>query len=116
MVFFPLTIYYYPSCLNFKYLSSTDYRGVEVLCCAAHPLTHQLVLNGFFPASPVKPRMAVSIHLLDFYFSLLERSGDAVTAMSAALRTFYSRRGFPIIDDSVWQPVSSYSPRVLLLL
>ena len=63
------------------------------------------MLNGFFLASPVKPRMAVSIHLLDFYFALLERSGDAITAMSAALRTFYSRRGFSIIDDSVKLPM-----------
>jgi hypothetical protein len=84
---------------------SVDYQGVDVLCCAAHPVTHGLVLNGFFPTSPVKPRMAVSIHLLDFYFALLERSGDAVTAMSAALRTFYSRRGFPIIDNSVNLPI-----------
>ncbi|KAI0259639.1 hypothetical protein BC834DRAFT_833182, partial [Gloeopeniophorella convolvens] len=59
-----------------------------------------LVKNGHFPASPTLPRVSVSIPLLDLYFSLLERSGDAVTALSAALRTLYSKRGFEFIDDS----------------
>ncbi|KAG6887512.1 hypothetical protein C0992_011981 [Termitomyces sp. T32_za158] len=45
-----------------------------------------------------EPRMAISVHLLDFYRALFERSCDAVNAMASALNTFYSRRGFVVLD------------------
>ncbi|KAI0669310.1 hypothetical protein C8Q78DRAFT_1095812 [Trametes maxima] len=60
---------------------------------------YSLVRNGLFPTSPSQPRIAVSIDLLDFYFALFERSADAVTALAGALKTLYTRRGFPIVND-----------------
>lgn len=45
--------------------------------------------------------MAVSIDLLDFYSALFDRSADAVTALAGALKSLYSRRGFPILNNKV---------------
>ena len=45
--------------------------------------------------------MAVSIDLLDLYSALFDRSADAVTALAGALKTMYSRRGFPILNSKV---------------
>lgn len=45
--------------------------------------------------------MAVSIHLLDFYCALFERSCEAVNALAAALHSFYTQRGFDVLDISV---------------
>lgn len=45
--------------------------------------------------------MAVSIHLLDFYQALFERSCDAVNAMASALNSFYNRRGFILLNQNV---------------
>ncbi|KAG6819938.1 hypothetical protein H0H93_007262 [Arthromyces matolae] len=61
-------------------------------------LTDVLISNGLFPTAPSHPRMAVSVHLLDFYHTLFERSCDAVNAMAAALNTFYKKRGFVMIN------------------
>ncbi|KAJ6462576.1 hypothetical protein C8R45DRAFT_841653 [Mycena sanguinolenta] len=55
-----------------------------------------LVQHGVFPATPTRPRTAVSIDLLVLYRSLFERSCDAITALAAALHTTYTRRGFRI--------------------
>ncbi|KAI0706515.1 hypothetical protein C8Q76DRAFT_629740 [Earliella scabrosa] len=59
---------------------------------------NSLVRNGLFPTAPTHPRMAVSIDLLDFYFALFEKSADAITALAGALKTFYQRRGFSILN------------------
>ncbi|EMD34765.1 hypothetical protein CERSUDRAFT_54749 [Gelatoporia subvermispora B] len=64
------------------------------------PLPHALVASGMFPTAPSQPRTAVSIDLLDFYLALFERSGDAVTALARALRNFYTRRGWRILDST----------------
>jgi hypothetical protein len=45
--------------------------------------------------------MAISIDLLEFYHALFERSCDAVNAMAAALHSFYSRRGFHMLNSKV---------------
>ena len=45
--------------------------------------------------------MAISIDLLDLYSALFDRSADAVTALAAALKTMYKRRGFPILNSKV---------------
>ena len=45
--------------------------------------------------------MAVSIELLDFYRALFERSCDAITAIAAALHTFYTRRGYVLLTKKV---------------
>lgn len=78
-----------------------DHEFVEFMYCPNHPLQEQIVRCGFFPTSPTGPRMAVSIRLLEFYYALFEKSGDAVMALSAALKNFYIRCGFPVVTDSV---------------
>lgn len=45
--------------------------------------------------------MAVSIDILNFYHALFERSCDAVNAMAGAMNTFYTRRGFVLLDKHV---------------
>lgn len=45
--------------------------------------------------------MAISIDFLDFYGALFERSCDAVNAMAAALNTFYTRRGYFLVNPKV---------------
>lgn len=54
-----------------------------------------------FPTSPVEPRMAVSLELLEFYHALFQRSADAVTAVASALHTFYGQRGWDTLDSAV---------------
>ncbi|KAJ7660339.1 hypothetical protein DFH06DRAFT_989269 [Mycena polygramma] len=49
--------------------------------------------------SPTKPKTGVSIDLLDVYRALFERSCDAITALAAALRTIYDRRGFFVVSQ-----------------
>lgn len=46
--------------------------------------------------------MAVSVDLLEFYFALFQRSGDAITAIAGALHAFYERRGFPVLNTKVY--------------
>ncbi|KAJ3546521.1 hypothetical protein NM688_g5508 [Phlebia brevispora] len=67
--------------------------------CECTPLAVVLVQHGVFPSAPSDPRLAVSIDLLDFYRALFERSGDAVTALSGALRRFYVHRGWRLINE-----------------
>ncbi|KAI0363187.1 hypothetical protein BV20DRAFT_1058256 [Pilatotrama ljubarskyi] len=80
-------------CLYYDYPTTA-----EVVYCECTPIANILVRNGLFPTSPTQPRVAVSIDLLDFYMALFERSADAVSALAAALRTFYQRRGFPLLN------------------
>ncbi|KAI9066824.1 hypothetical protein FKP32DRAFT_1621557, partial [Trametes sanguinea] len=81
-------------CLHFDFLVS-----VQVSFCDCRNISQRLVSNGLFPTSPSQPRVAISIDLLDFYFALFERSADAVSALASALKTFYERRGFPVLDS-----------------
>ncbi|OSD07573.1 hypothetical protein PYCCODRAFT_1403249 [Trametes coccinea BRFM310] len=81
-------------CLHFEYLVS-----IQVSFCECRSISQRLVTNGLFPTSPSQPRVAISIDLLDFYFALFERSADAVSALAGALKTFYERRGFPVLDN-----------------
>lgn len=55
--------------------------------------------------------MAVSVNLLDFYSALFERSCDAVNALASALSSYYTRRGFIMLNAKVCS-----QPVVLLLL
>ncbi|KAJ3553783.1 hypothetical protein NM688_g3435 [Phlebia brevispora] len=71
----------------------------DVSYCECTLLPVRLVQNGMFPSAPIEPRLAVSVHLLDFYSALFERSGDAVTAMAGALHKFYIQRGWQIINE-----------------
>ncbi|KAJ7202987.1 hypothetical protein B0H12DRAFT_1035731 [Mycena haematopus] len=63
------------------------------------PLGVLLVQHGVFPASPNRPRIGVSLDVLDIYRAMFERSCDAITALAAALRTVYDRRGFTVVSD-----------------
>ncbi|EMD35682.1 hypothetical protein CERSUDRAFT_85646 [Gelatoporia subvermispora B] len=74
------------------------YDTISVPFCECNPLPNVLVASGMFPTSPTLPRTAVSIDLLDLYLSLFERSGDAVTALARAIRQFYTKRGWRILD------------------
>ncbi|KAF9479003.1 hypothetical protein BDN70DRAFT_807721 [Pholiota conissans] len=76
--------------------SVCEVKEASVLCLYYDPNT--LVRHGLFPTSPEQIRTAVSIDLLDFYSALFERSCDAVNAMATALNTFYSRRGFFLLN------------------
>ncbi|EMD30807.1 hypothetical protein CERSUDRAFT_60815 [Gelatoporia subvermispora B] len=79
------------------------YEIFSVPYCHCTPLVHVLVTSGMFPTSPTQPRIAVSIDLLEFYFAIFERSGDAVTALARAMRNYYTRRGWRVLDDKVCQ-------------
>ncbi|KII83206.1 hypothetical protein PLICRDRAFT_58527 [Plicaturopsis crispa FD-325 SS-3] len=58
----------------------------EIEYCMCTSLPEVIISIGMFPTSPTQPRVAVSIPLLDFYYALFECSGDAVTAMAAAIQ------------------------------
>ncbi|KAG6894032.1 hypothetical protein C0993_012489 [Termitomyces sp. T159_Od127] len=75
------------------------FQKFSVEWCNCEELPHVLVANGLFPTAPLFPRFAISVHLLDFYRALFERSCDAVNAMASALNTFYARRGFVVTDN-----------------
>ncbi|PPQ84795.1 hypothetical protein CVT26_011335 [Gymnopilus dilepis] len=81
-------------CLYFDH-----FRHVTVEYCQCRSVAQVLVRNGLFPTAPSQARMAFAIDLLNFYTALFERSCDAVNAMAAALNTFYSRRGFYLLDS-----------------
>ena len=61
-----------------------------------------LVSNGLFPTSPSRPRMAISINLLDFYNALFQQSCDAINAMASALNSHYTQCGFVLLDTKVF--------------
>lgn len=70
------------------------------MCKCIH-FAERLIQQGFFPAAPTQPNLAISISFLEFYTALFERTGDAVTAVAAALSNFYERRGYPVVDKKV---------------
>ncbi|KAF7301143.1 hypothetical protein MIND_00678700 [Mycena indigotica] len=77
-------------------LYPTHLQKVFVSTCSCKPLAVLLVENGVFPSSPQKPRIGVSIDLLELYKALFERSCDAITALAHALQTVYERRGYDV--------------------
>ncbi|KAI1784327.1 hypothetical protein LXA43DRAFT_901841 [Ganoderma leucocontextum] len=76
-----------------------DLITITFQSCHCATIPQILVRNGLFPTSPLQPRLAVSIDLLDFYSALFDRSADAVTALAGALKAMYSRRGFHILNE-----------------
>jgi hypothetical protein len=80
---------------------SIDHETVDIKSCSCHSLASILVEHGFFPTAPNQPRIAISIDFLELYHALFEHTGDAVTAMSAALSKFYLRRGYPVNNKKV---------------
>jgi hypothetical protein len=67
---------------------------------------------GLFAFSPVRPKTAINITLLDFYRSIFERSADAVTAWAAALHTHYRRYGFRIQEERMYPSVGATERRL----
>ncbi|PPR04186.1 hypothetical protein CVT24_010769 [Panaeolus cyanescens] len=74
------------------------FRHISVTTCDCQSLQQVLVQHGLFPTAPSQTRIAVSIDLLLFYGALFERSCDAVNALALALNSFYSRRGFELLN------------------
>jgi CxC1 like cysteine cluster associated with KDZ transposases len=74
--------------------AALGFEEFSVQSCECDPTPCVLVRHGLFPTSPVKPRMAISMSLLDLYQALFERSCDAVTAFTDAIHTYYKRRGY----------------------
>jgi hypothetical protein len=81
--------------------SKTDYRNLHFTTCSCFLLPQILVEHGLFPASPSQPCIAVSIDLLEFYRALFEHSCDAIKALASALNSFYTRRGFQVVNKKV---------------
>ena len=77
------------------------------MCKCTH-FAVRLIEQGFFPTAPSQPNLAVSILFLEFYRALFERTGDAVSAVTAALSNFYNRRGYPVVDKKVSSNNSRY--------
>ena len=71
--------------------------------CSCQNIMTTLVLNGLFPTSPSRPRVAMSIDLLELYHAFFQRSCEAVTAVAAALKVFYTFRGFIHYNSKVWR-------------
>ncbi|TFK24338.1 hypothetical protein FA15DRAFT_557774, partial [Coprinopsis marcescibilis] len=55
--------------------------------CSCEHLCSVLVRHGLFPTSLLAPRLAISVHLLDFYQASFERSCDAINAFAATCKT-----------------------------
>ncbi|KAJ6542921.1 hypothetical protein B0H19DRAFT_1076947 [Mycena capillaripes] len=72
---------------------------IQIVTCDCMRLGVLLVQHDVFPASPNRPRIGVSLDVLDIYWAMFERSCDAITALAAALRTVYDRRGFTVVSD-----------------
>lgn len=70
------------------------------MCNCTH-FAERLIHQGFFPTAPTQPNLAISISFLEFYTALFERTGNAVTAVAAALSSFYESRGYPVVDKMV---------------
>lgn len=66
--------------------------------CQCESLPIVLISNGLFPVSPVNPRRAVAVELLDLFLSIQEQSSDAVRSLAAALAASYRNRGYPLQD------------------
>jgi hypothetical protein len=71
-----------------------DICTINVTGCQCLTIPQLLVHHGLFPTAPSQPRMAISIELLDFFRCLFEQSCDATNALSGAIQSFYSCRGF----------------------
>ncbi|KAF8224141.1 hypothetical protein L208DRAFT_1425851 [Tricholoma matsutake] len=50
------------------------FHKFDIGSCACQETIHVLLVNGLFPTAPTYPHMAVSIHLLNFYHALFEKS------------------------------------------
>lgn len=79
----------------------TDFTQIDVTVCLCHTIHATLMQNGLFPTAPSQTRLAVSVDLLEFYFALFLRSSDAVNALSSALHSFYTTRGYQVLNEKV---------------
>ncbi|KAF7299371.1 hypothetical protein MIND_00886400 [Mycena indigotica] len=79
-------------------LYPTHMQTVSISTCSCKSLGAILVQHGVFPSSPRRPRIGISIDLLELYRAVFERSCDAITALAHALRTVYERRGYQVLS------------------
>ncbi|ESK89257.1 hypothetical protein Moror_5142 [Moniliophthora roreri MCA 2997] len=87
---------------NVQSAEDAEYHKQHIIpSCECQLLAQVLVNHGLFPTAPSQPRIAISIHLLDFYQALFEESCDTVTALSNVLQTTYTQHGFPLLNDKV---------------
>jgi hypothetical protein len=82
----------------YQLCSVSDFATVSVTTCNCETAAQLLVKSGLFPTTPSQPRFAVAIDLLDFYRALFERSCNAINTMASALHSFYTQRGYHILD------------------
>ncbi|KAJ7575862.1 hypothetical protein C8J56DRAFT_800901 [Mycena floridula] len=77
------------------HVSNCPTQSLKIICLHLS----LLVANGLFPTSPVIPKYAVTIQLLDLYRALFERSCDAIHALANALHTVYNKKGFRLLNN-----------------
>ena len=73
----------------------------SVESCLCRDVLTTLVSHGLFPTSPHRPRVAISVDLLEFYPAFFQRACDSVTAFTGALKTFYLYRGYTHCNSKV---------------
>jgi hypothetical protein len=66
---------------------------VEVCSCSA---SLQLLAMGLFPASPLRPTLAVDLNMLDFVNELFVRSPPNTTAWCDSLEAFLGSRSYKL--------------------
>ena len=74
---------------------------IDVKSCDCRQLSSVLSDHGFFPTAPNQPRLAISTKFLELYRALFEHTGDAITAISAALSKLYTWRSFHVNNKKV---------------
>jgi hypothetical protein len=72
-----------------------------VKSCDCRQLSSVLIDHGFFSTVPNQPCLVISINFLELYHALFEYTGDAITAISAALSKLYTQRGFHVNNKKV---------------
>lgn len=70
-----------------------ELTSVEVCSCSA-PL--QLLAMGLFPASPLRPTLAVDLNMLDYVNELFVRSPPNTTAWCDSLEAFLGSRSYKL--------------------
>ena len=80
----------------------------DISSCECQNIFHVLMRHGLFPTAPSQPRMVISTDLLDFFRALFERSCDAVNALASTLNSFYTRRGFRLLNKQVCLNLLTY--------
>ncbi|EAU87769.2 hypothetical protein CC1G_11047 [Coprinopsis cinerea okayama7 len=84
--------------LNVVAFTLMGFNELSVFGCLCQEPVEVLVRTGLFPTAPTRPRMAISISLLDLYHSVFEKSSDAIYAFAGAMQNYYEKRGFVLLN------------------